>query len=156
MLAHGEHDATTGGLDLTGELDAARGGAHDHDPAFRQEVGTAVLHGRQTDHFGGQARTQRRHRSQIARPARDHQLAAAPRTLACREFVALAVPLHLRDAHTRHDGCARNFGIVLQEVHDLRHGHEAVPILAGIGVARQAALPVRRQEAKRVPPLRPP
>ena len=156
VLAHAKHDAAAGGLNLTRELDAARGGAHDHDPAIRQQVGAAVLHRRQAGYGGGQAGAQRRDRSNVARAARDHELAAAPRALACRQFVALPLPPHLRDADARHDGCARNFGIVLQEVHDLRHGHEAIAICAGIGVARQAALPVRRQEAKRVPPLRPP
>src|SRR6516165_8815602 len=46
--------------------------------------------------------------------------------------------------------------IRLQEADHFRHRHEAVWIIASVGVARQTTLPIRRQKAKRVPPLRPP
>jgi hypothetical protein len=67
----------------------------------------------------------------------------------------------MRLPHPRHarfglDGGSREFGKTLKKADDLGHRHEAVWIIAGIAVARQTALPVRCQKAKRVPPLCPP
>ena len=51
-------------------------------------------------------------------------------------------------------GARRDVGISLQIADDLGHSHVAVRVVAVVGIAGKAALPVRREEAKRVPPLR--
>ena len=53
-------------------------------------------------------------------------------------------------------GAAITFRVVGDEVDDLGHRHEAVGVAAAVGVAGEAALPVRREQTERIPPLGPP
>src|SRR5262249_10384965 len=145
-----------GCLDLAGKLHATRRGPDDHHAAIRQAIGIPVLRGREAGHPGGQSGTEWWDRRKVASATCYHELAAAPWTLTGRDLVASILRPYSRHASSSNDWNERKFGISLQEADDFWHRHEAVRIIAGVGVPRQATLPIRRQKAKRVPPLRPP
>src|SRR5207248_2012141 len=77
-----------------------------------------------------------------------------PRTLVGCYLVTAVHLAHARDFCAWLDRGARGAGITLQITNDLSHAHVAVRVAAVVGVSRKATLPVRREEAKRVPPLR--
>src|SRR6185312_1347842 len=103
MLSDGKNDATAGGLDLPGELNAAGRGAHDHHAAIWQESGVPVLQRREAGDPGRQSRTERWDRGEVASSARYHKLAATPRTLAGRKLVTFILSSHSHNARSRRD-----------------------------------------------------
>ena len=96
----------------------------------------------------------RRDLREVARPACEHDALALPGALVGGHLVALA-----SRAHRTHRGVGPHrgryrLGVALDEGDGLGHRAEAVGIVALIAVAGQPALPVGREQAQRVPPLR--
>ena len=76
--------------------------------------------------------------------------------LARGHLVAVVGPPHRRDVHAGPDRSARDLGEALDELDHFAHRHVAVGVRAFVAKARQAALPVGREQPQRVPALAPP
>ena len=154
MLTDCENDASARGPDLACKLHAGRRGSDDHHAAIRQFFRLAVLHRREAGDLRRQARRDSRDSRDVTGAACKDERPTPPRTLVGCDLVAAVHLAHARDLCARVDRGARGAGISLQIADDLGHAHVAVRIVAVVGVSGKAALPVRREEAKRVPPLR--
>src|SRR5262249_55687209 len=72
------------------------------------------------------------------------------------DSVAALLGADRRDRREGRDRRRDRLLVALEILDGFRHGAEAVGIIAVIGKAGKPALPVRRQEAKRIPALAPP
>src|SRR5690606_19718042 len=138
---------------LGGELHAGRRGSHDEHAAFGELSGLAVVvRGDLLDlrRHGG---AERRHRGQVAGPARDDHRPAVDLAVVRRHAVAVAGAPYGRDVRTGADGGAGVGGEAFHERGHLPDGHVAVGVRAVVAEARQAALPVGGEQAEGVPAL---
>ena len=156
MLAHRQGDGAARAADLVGDLHARRRCTDDEHAALGELARIAVLH-------RGQRRDGRRHRlgvvghpRHVERAGRDHDGRALPVALVSDDAVAVVGGAHRHDRGAGLYGRGDLLRIPGDEVDDLWHRHEAVGIVALVRVARQPALPVRREQTERIPPLRPP
>ena len=111
------------------------------------------MHRRDALNARGQAGGQARHGGDVAGAARKNQLAATPDALIRLDEVAAFSRDDAFHARSGLDRCLGNVGKRSQVPDDFRHRHIAVGLVAGIPETGQTTLPVRRQKAKRVPPL---
>ena len=84
---------------------------------------------------------------------RKHDRAAAPAApIGLHEEAVVGAP-HRGHRRLGLYGRADRVGVALDERDDLGHRHVAVGVVAFVPIVRQAALPVRREQRERIPPL---
>ncbi len=153
VLADRQRHGTPGLLDLGGELDAGRRSADDEDAALGQAIRVAVVERRDLRDRRRDAGGERRHARHVAGAAGEHDAPAADLAAAGADVVAVGRRPDGGDgglgAHRR----VRDAGEAIDEGGHLARRHVAVGLRAVVGVARQAALPVGREQAQRVPAL---
>ena len=156
VLPHRQRDGTARALDLVRDLHPARRRADDHHAALGEGVRIAVLLRRQR----GDRRRDRlgagRHVGHVEGSGRQHDGRALPFALVGGDAVAAVATTHRRHRRTGLDRGGDVLGVAGDEVDDLWHRHEPVGVVTLIGVAGEPALPVGREQAQRIPPLRPP
>ena len=153
MLAGREPDLPARGLDLVRQLHAG-GRAADHQHAALGQVrGAAIVHRRDRGDARRQLGGTGRNLWQVAGAAGQHDDPGLPVAPVGPDVIAAIAGRELRDPrlvlHRGGDGP----GIARQHVHDLGHVPVAVRVVALVAIARQAALPVGRQQGQRVPAL---
>src|SRR2546428_12735481 len=78
--------------------------------------------------------------------------------LTCRRLeheVRISVSGQRSNLYALANGCPESVGIALEIGDDLIFGHEAVGVIAVVGMAGQLHRPVRRNQAEAVPPVAP-
>jgi hypothetical protein len=145
-------DLATRQVQVLGDLAAGLAGTDHQNRAVRKPARTAVCGGVGLLDPLGQPPGQRRNRRRVIRAGGHHDLVGGevPGARAELEHPAGA-PTHPRDAHPLRQRRPEVRRIVLEVADYLVADHEAVRISALIGVAGELALPVRRNQAERVP-----
>ena len=156
VLADREDHLAAGPLQLGGELHAGRRRADHEHAALGERVGPAVVERRDLDDLRRHALAEPGHVRAVAGAARQHHRAGAELAVARGQVVAVVGAPYRGDVHAGADGGAGERGEALDELDHLGHGHVAVRVRAVVVEARQAALPVRGEEAEGVPALPPP
>jgi hypothetical protein len=153
MLAGREQHRPAAAPDLERELQAGGRCADDQHPARRKIGRPAVRLRRPLRDRGGHVVREPRNDRARAGAAREHDGAAAPVAAVGVHAVAGVGGRDTQHRRLRDDrrGDARR--VARDEAGDVGRAHVAVGVAAVVSMARQAAHPVRRQQAQRLPAL---
>ena len=148
----GEEHLATGFVELLGDLRARLAAPHHQHPALRQVAGRAVVGHVELDEPGRERGRFRGPVGTLVGTACDHHDAGGQLALTGRQHEAAAGRcLERGHIHALAHRRAGALGVVLQIGHDLVTRHEAVRIRPVVGMARQPAAPVGRDEAEALP-----
>ena len=156
MLADRERHMPAGATQLVRKLQPGRRCAYDEHAARIQLSGIAVLFRCQRRHRLWQCGGNRRDAWNAMRSARHDDRAALPLAAVgydSEALIGLAYRRHRRAGFCR---CAHESCVAVNEFDHFAHWHIPVRLGAGVAVSGQAALPIRRQQAQRIPSLAPP
>ena len=148
-----QRDRPSRSVDLVGELDPARRGADDQHAAGGELVGVAVVGRRQlVDAAGELAAEARNSRPAAVAGGHDH-VRRGPGPAIGGDPVSPAANLDGENRGFELDRSRERARVALQEVDHLGHRHVAVRVGPPVFPPGQAALPVRGEQAQRVPAL---
>ena len=153
VLADRKDDGSARPGDLVGELHARRRRSHDQHAAVGQMARIAVIERRHGLDVWRQCLRERRHAGDVAGAARQHHGAALQHARIRRDGVPDVCTCDRGDGGVRAHGSGDHHRVARDELHHLAHGHVAVRITAFVVIPGQSALPVGRQQTKRIPAL---
>ncbi len=153
VLAHRHGDLTAGFLKLVGKLGAGGRSADHQHPAFRYLRRVAVFGSREHLYPCGNLGSAFRHVCYVAGAGRDDDGLTLPFALIGCHQIAVIGLLQGFDFGVCFNRRGDHIRIAFDEGDGLGHVPVAVGIVALIAVTGQAALPIRRQKAERVPAL---
>src|SRR5581483_10117311 len=153
VLADREDHRPSRLLQLGRELHSRRRRTDDEHTALRELGGVAVGERRQLLDVGRHSGRERRDRRDVAGSTREHDGAGAKLPVARPDLVPVARTPHRRDVRAGANRRARVRRIASDQLGDVRARHVAVGIGALVVATGEPALPVRRQQPQRVPPL---
>ena len=113
----------------------------------------AVIEGRHGLNVWRQCLRERRHAGDVAGAARQHHGAALQHARIRRDGVPDVCTCDRGDGGVRAHGSGDHHRVARDELHYFAHGHVAVRITAFVVIPGQSALPVGRQQTKRIPAL---
>ncbi len=154
--AHAQMDAPAQ-VQVLGDLAAGLAGTDHHDISGRQQLGIFVVGGMDlVDLRRNPLGHARNGGILVAAGGHDH-LVGGENTQIARDFEGLGiVPLQPRDRHPFVDGWSERLRVRFDVCNDLILHHKSVRIGPGVRMARELALPIRRDQTKGVPSLRAP
>ena len=153
MLAHRQSHRAARALDFISELGPGGRRADDEHAAVLELIGVAVVHWRKRGNPRRHGFGERGDPRDITGPGRQYNGRAAPVTLASTDHVP-----RIAGSYRRYRGIGLHrgrdhLGVTVEKFDRLRHRAVAVRIVPIVAEARQTALPVGCEQAKRVPAL---
>src|SRR5579859_1158990 len=154
--AAGEDDPAAGLVELLRQLAARLAAADDQHWPGRQRLGIAVLLRQQLRNGRGNTRRPRRQMGSLVAAGCDHDGPRLDRPGGSFQGETGAGRVQGRDGAALPNRCLERAGPLLQVPYELVAGHEAVWFCALVTATWELHGPVRRDQAERVPPPRPP
>src|SRR5262249_17025772 len=140
-------------VDLVGELDPGGRSAHYQDATSRQPIRTAVVKSRDAFNLGRHRLLHRRHMRYVGGTTRQDDAAAMKLAVTRRNVITAVGAADGSHGRVRAYRCRDRLRKTRDGLDDLRHRHVAVRIVAAVWITGQSALPIRRQQAQRIPAL---
>ena len=156
VIPDGERHRAPRGMDLLGELSAARRGADHQHAAIRKLPRLPVVRRRQLGDPGHERLRHRRTERRLAGSRRDNDGLRAPLSGGGRDAVSAGGRFHLCHFDAAHDGRGDRLRVKLEIGGECAGRHEGVGIAPVIRQAGKNAHRVGRQQVQRAPALRMP
>ena len=153
-FAYGEHHLAAGQMQVLGNLRTGLPRAHHQYRPFWQRLRIAILRRLQLHDLRWQSLCHAWHDRRVVSARCHHHVVSREITLRGGHRIGtVLLALHAADLGVLEQRRIDHRNEPIEVSDDLVLFHEAVRIVAGIRVARQCALPVRRDETERIPTL---